>query len=117
MLDTISNFISQQGLATLLVVVIGLFLWKVVLPAALKRMEEAEKERTEREEIYRKHAEEYRTFLLEEIKLLREDAKEDRSQMRQLISTLTNAVMVMDGDITKIYNILGERRNLLQKEK
>lgn len=117
MLETISTFISQQGLATLLVVAIGLFLWKVAIPAALKRMEKAESERAEREEEYRGHAENYRTFLLEEIKLLREDAKEDRAQMRQLIATLTHAVSIMDGDITKLYNILGEKRNLIQKEK
>lgn len=114
---TISSFIEKQGLATVLVVAFGIFLWKVAIPAILTRMEEAEQARTEREEEYRKHAEDYRIFLLEEIKLLREDAKEDRAQMRQLISTLTTAVSIMDSDITKLYNILGERRNLLAKEK
>lgn len=105
-------------------------MWKVAVPALMKKMEEAEAARVKREDEYRRSAEEYRMFQLDEIKSLRQESKEDRAQLRQIIEnnskqtaelinalhSITEQIKSMDRDITQLYHVVGERRSLLEKK-
>src|SRR5262245_59857232 len=126
---TTLSLVERIGIPAAILIAIGWFLWKVAIPMVVKKLEEDEQARIKREEEYRKSAEEYRSFQLEEIRSLREESKEDRAQLRKIIEnnskqtaelitalhSITEQIKTMDTDITQLYHVVGEKRSLLKK--
>lgn len=125
------KILETQGLPVFLIVVALAFYYYKIYPEQIKRNDDFRQERVIREEEYRKHAEEDRSFQLKELMSLREHIFLQQAKMTdafvknteatvKLTSTLeimTERIESMDNELSNVYRILGEKRNLIQTVK
>lgn len=92
-----------------------------------KAQDDRETERAQQLHEYNAQAQEYRIFLLEELKTSRKDAKEDREQTRVVLTdlkcviesvitqlkALTDKVSLLDTDVRDVYRVIGKDKSLI----
>jgi uncharacterized coiled-coil protein SlyX len=92
-----------------------------------KRRDDVILERQKRLTEHNTQVNEYRAFLLEELKSTRNDAKEDREETRQVLRelksvienvttqmrALTDRVITLDTDVREVYKVLGKDKSLI----
>lgn len=131
----IYQLIREVGVVATIVILSFLGVWKVIVPAVVKRWEEANKERVEREAEAREALEQSRLYLLKELTRMQEESRADKSallsayvanteantklagtldQINGQLLSLTTEVTTLKGDVSKVYLILGSDRRLIE---
>lgn len=100
-IEELLRLISVYGVAVVLLVALGLWL--------KMRLDTDRADALKREEESRKDSDEYRNFLLEELKNMRSDAKEDRQNSRNLE---TNMLIAMENSNAAVRDLKSVQEKL-----
>lgn len=122
--------IPNVGLAVLLVVITVWGIWKLIVPAVIKRWNDEADQRHKREL-------ETQQYYIAEIKSLRDESRQDKqmlfaafkentaintkleqtlSDMQAQLANVSKEVIELRTDTHEIYYLLGEKRGLLRKD-
>jgi RNAse (barnase) inhibitor barstar len=128
--------VRDIGISAVLLLGIGLIIWRLILPAVIRQFDSYQLQQQKALEAAQKQQEALQAYYVAEIKSLRDEARQDKQmmfeafkqntesntqlqgtleQVNSQLSTLTTEIATVKQDMTKVYLILGTDKKLIEK--